>query len=123
MSSESYFIYDIISADYFKEEITPSLKANYRLILSQDGALNHVRDKGIPRCKISYKLLKEEYGYDPLLEIYTYPTLIPLKDYFDRIQHCVTVVSKWVFESNFPFALPLKKDNLDYCLINYNKKK
>ena len=31
--------------------------------------MNSVRDKGKPRCKISYKVFKEEYGYDPFLAI------------------------------------------------------
>ena len=41
-----------------------SIKANNSLKISQDVALNHVRDKGKPLCKISYKIFKEQYGYD-----------------------------------------------------------
>ena len=52
---------DKISADHFKDEIAPSLKANNRLKFDQDVALNHVREKGKPRRKPSYKLLKGEY--------------------------------------------------------------
>ena len=65
--------------------------------------------------------MKEEYGYYTLLEIYTYPKFIPLKYYLDGIYHCVTVVSKWIFDSNFPFSLPLKKYNMEYCFINDKK--
>ena len=43
VSSEFYFLGDKIIADWFKDEITPSLKSNYWLKLSQDMALNHVR--------------------------------------------------------------------------------
>ena len=42
---------------------------------------------------------------------------------FGRIRHCVTVVGKWIFDSDLPFALPLTKDKLDYCCINDNKTK
>ena len=30
-------------------------------------------------------------------------------------EHCVTVYNKWVFDSNFDFALPLSKESLDLC--------
>ena len=60
--SAFYFIFDKIAADHFKYEIKPSLKLNDMLTLSQDVPFNHVREKGKPQCKISYKLWKEEYG-------------------------------------------------------------
>ena len=41
----------------------------------------------------------------------------------DGIHHCITVFGKWIFDGNFPFALPLTKDNSDYCCINDNEKK
>ena len=61
--------------------------------------------------------MKEEDGYDYLLDISQYPALIQLKYSLDRIHHCVTAVGKWIIDSNFPFALPLKKENLDYYCI------
>ena len=103
LSSEFYFIGNKIAADCFKDEITPSLKANDRLKFAQDMALNNVIEKGKPRCKLSYEVLKEEYGYYTLLEISTYPKLIPLKGFFYGIHYCVTVVGKWIFYSNFRF--------------------
>ena len=42
------FIGDKISADRFEDEITPSLKANYRLKFAQDVELNHAREEGKP---------------------------------------------------------------------------
>ena len=120
MSSVYYVIVDKIAADSFKDEITPWLKANDRLKFSQDVALNNAREKGKPQREISYKVLKEEYGYDPLLDMSTYITLIQLKYYLGGINHCVTGFGKWIFDSNFLFALPLTKNNLDYCFINDN---
>ena len=49
MSSTSYFDGDKIDADYFKDEIIPSLKANGRLKIYQHVEMNYVRDKGKPR--------------------------------------------------------------------------
>ena len=45
LSSEFYFIDDKISADCFKDEIKPSLKANCRLKFHQDLALNNLIEK------------------------------------------------------------------------------
>ena len=56
-----------------------------------------VIENGKPRCKISYKLFKEEYGYYPLLDISPFPTSIQLKYFLGGIHHCVTVVGKWIF--------------------------
>ena len=76
LSYSFYLIGGKISADHFKDGITPSLKANDKLKFAQDVALNHVIDKGKLLYKLSYKLLKEENRYDTLLYIYPYPTLI-----------------------------------------------
>ena len=67
--------------------------------------------------------MKEEYGYDTLLEISSNPTLIQLKDVPGGIHNSVTVFCKWFVNSNFPFALPLTKYNLDYYCINDNEAK
>ena len=68
-----------------------------------------------------HKKIKEEYGYDPLLEIYPYPKFIWLKCFLGGIHHCVTVVDKWIFDSNFPFELPLAEGKFEYCCLNDNK--
>ena len=49
--------------------------------------------------------------------------MIQLKDFICGIHNCVTVVGKCIFDSSFPFALPLTKYNLEYCCINDNEKK
>ena len=85
------------------------LKANYRLKFAHSVALNHVIEKGKPQCKLSFKVLKEEYVCDQLLGISPYPALTQLKYFLGRIYHCVTVVGKWVFDSSFPFILPLSQ--------------
>ena len=122
LSSVFYFIGDKIAADIFEYEITPSLKANDGIKFSQDLILNHVIDKGKPQCKLSYKILKEKYGYDHWLDIYPYLTLIQLKYYIDGIHDCVTVIDKWFFDSNLIFSLPLTTTMLYYFCINDNKK-
>ena len=34
------------------------------------------------------------------------------------IQHCVKVVGNCIFDSNMIFALPLNRDDLEYCCTN-----
>ena len=104
-----FFIGDKIDADHFKDKITPSLNSDDRLKLDQDVVMDLVREKVKPQCKLSYKLLKEEYGNDLLLEVYPYPTFIQLNFFLGGIHHCFTVVGSWIFYGNFIFALPLTK--------------
>ena len=67
--------------------------------------------------------MKKYYGYYPLIDIYTYTTLIQLKNYLDGIHHRVTVVGNCISDSNFTFAIPLTKDNFWYYCINENERK
>ena len=93
---------------------------NDRIKFAQDVVLNQVRDKGKRWCKLSYKSLKEEYGYDTLLDISTYLTLIQLKYSLGGNHHFVTVVGKWIFDINFTFSIPLTKENLEYFFFKSN---
>ena len=63
--------------------------------------------------KTTNRVLKEKYGYDHLLDISIYTTVIHLKDYLDGIHDCVTFVRAWIFDKKIPFALPLTKYNLE----------
>ena len=82
--------------------------------------MNSVREKLIPRCKLSNKVLQEQDEYNPMIYISPYPISFLLKDSLGRIQHCVTFIGTWFFESNFPFALLLTQSDLDYDFINDN---
>ena len=39
------------------------------------------------------------------------------------VHHCVTVVGKCIFDSNFTFALLITKDSFYYCCTNDNVEK
>ena len=62
-----YFIGDKISAYHFKDEITPSLKAKDRLKYAHYVAMNQIREKEKPLCKLLYEWFKVKYGYNLLL--------------------------------------------------------
>ena len=59
LSYRFFFIGDKIATDHFRHEIIPKLKKNDRLKFAPDVALNIVIGKVKPRCKFSYKVLKE----------------------------------------------------------------
>ena len=80
--------------------------------------MNRVREKVKPRRKLLYKLFKEQNGYDLLIVIYQFPTLIQLKEFLGGIQDFVTVVGKWVFDSGITFAFTLTIEELYYCSTN-----
>ena len=48
LSHAFFFIGDKIAAKFLKDKIISSLKANNRLKMSQDAALNRIREKGKP---------------------------------------------------------------------------
>ena len=53
-----------------------------------------------------------------MLGIYPFPTLIKFKEIIHGVQHCVTVVGKWIFDINILFACPLTHDDMDYFCTN-----
>ena len=64
-------------------------------------ALNHTIEDVKARCKLSHTILKEADGYNNLLDISPYKTLIQLKGFLGGIHHFVTSVGKWILESDF----------------------
>jgi hypothetical protein len=38
-----------------------------------------------------------------------------IRDSSGSVQHAVSIYRRWIFDSNEPYALPLTKQNLDYC--------
>ena len=59
------------------------------------------------------KLKASSYNiYDPMDNQLV---VVALKGSDGKEEHCVTIWDKWVFDSNFNFALPLNKESLDLC--------
>ena len=61
--------------------------------------------------------------YDIFCNQSTYPTVCFLLDTWQQTDNCITIFGKWIFDSNFKVALPLKLDSLNYiCRGNYTYK-
>ena len=51
-----------------------------------------------------------------------FPTSIVLCGKDGRIEHAITTVGSWVFDSNLPQAQPLTSSTLDWCtVVGYDK--
>ena len=57
---------------------------------------------------------KKTATIDILQNHYNYPTVCFLLDTAHRIDHCINVCSKWIFDSNLEYSLPLTKVSLNY---------
>ena len=58
---------------------------------------------------------KKAKKFDPLVNICDHPTLLQLRGSDGGIQHAVTVVDGWIFDSAESHALELTFDNLSRC--------
>ena len=69
--------------------------------------------KGEP--KVHYRLVKyEKKGYyDILTEISEHVTLVQLMYYLGNVNHAISVVGCWIFDSNYKKELVLNIESLD----------
>ena len=56
-----------------------------------------------------------------LADVSDFPTVAILWATDGGIEHAVTVVGNWVFDSNLDRALPLSKGALDWCCVSEYK--
>ena len=59
--------------------------------------------------------VKAAKSYDPFLDISSFPTLLQLIGSDGGIQHAVTTVDNWIFDSAEEYAYELTKKNLSRC--------
>ena len=75
--------------------------------------LNNKRNKG--EARVHYKLMKYKKmgGYTFLEDISANVTLVQLMDSLENLNHTISVVGDWVFDSNYERALVLNRESLD----------
>ena len=71
--------------------------------------LNHKRNKG--EARVHYKLMKyNKMGdYKILEDISADVTLVQLMDSLGNVNHAISVVGSWIFDSNYERALVLNR--------------
>ena len=75
--------------------------------------LNNKRNKG--EARVHYKLMKyKKMGdYKNLEDISANVTLVQLMDSLGSVNHAISVVGSWIFDSNYERALVLNRASLD----------
>ena len=69
--------------------------------------------KGKPRVYYSLMRYKKKGSYDILTDINEHVTLVWLMDYLGNVNHAISVVSYWIFDSNYETALIYNRESLD----------
>ena len=95
--------------------IKESLKSEVgnRIHFANDIMLNNKRNKD--EARVHYKLIKyKKMGdYKILEDISANVTLVQLMDSLGNVNHAISVVGNWIFDSNYERALVLNKVSLD----------
>ena len=88
---------------------------NNRMDFATDVMLSHDRVRMFeePRLRYTATFYVRDDQYDVVKEISKHITLLQLEDVKGSISHSCTVVGKWIFDSNFAYALPLSTKSLD----------
>ena len=106
--------------DYAKAVMTDQVRK------PNDPYLNYMRNdsKGRVKHDRSSTQADEIKGkpYNPLAKPDMIVTLLQLLDNNGGNSHCVTVVGNWIFDSNFPQALPLSVASLNKCCTDPSNK-
>ena len=84
-----------------------------RIDFANEIMLNRKRNKC--EARVHYKLMKyKKIGeYDILKNIRANVTLVQLMDSLGNVNHVISVVGSWIFDSNYERALVLNKASLD----------
>ena len=69
--------------------------------------------KGKPRFYYSLKKYKNMGSYDILTYISEHVNLVKLMDSLGNVNHAISVVGYWVFDSNYEKSLVLNRESLD----------
>ena len=80
---------------------------------------NRKRNKSEARVHYSLERIKKKGEYEILKNISANVTLVQLMDSFGDLNHAISVVVSWIFESNYERALVLNKESLDMICAPY----
>ena len=109
------------SIKHFKAENAISIRINEsfkselgnRIDFANEIMINHKRNKG--EARVHYKLIKyKKMGdYKILEDISASVTLVQLMDSIVNVNHAISVIGNWIFDSNHERSLVLNKASLD----------
>ena len=90
-----------------------------RIDFANEIMLNRKRNKG--EARVHYKLIKykNKGDYKILEDISANFTLVRLMDSLGNVNHAISVVGSWIFDSNYERALILNRASLDTICAPY----
>ena len=90
-----------------------------RIHFENEIILNNKRNKG--EVRVHYQLIKyKKMGdYKILEDISANVTLVQLMDSLGNVNHAISVVGNWIFDSNYERALILNRESLDMTCAPY----
>ena len=74
---------------------------------------NENKTKGEPKVHYSFRKYKKKGSHDILTDIIEDVTLFQLMDSLGNVNHVISVVGYWVFESNYKRTLVFNRESLD----------
>ena len=84
-----------------------------RIHFANDIMLNNKRNKSEARVHYNLMKYKKLGNYKILEDIGANFTLVHLMDSIVNVNHAISVVGNWIFDSNYEIALVLNKASLD----------
>ena len=69
--------------------------------------------KGKPNVHYSLRKYKKKGSYDIMTNISENVNLLQLMDYLGNVNHAISVVGYWIFDSNYKRSLVLNRESLD----------
>ena len=90
-----------------------------RIDFSIDILKNEKIIKGKPKVHYSLMKCKQTGSYNILKDISENVTLFQLMDSLGNVNHAISVVGYWIFDSNYNKALVLKRASLETICAQY----
>ena len=88
-----------------------------RIHFSSDIMKNNKINKGETRVHYSLEKYRKKGEYDILKNISANVTLVQFMDSLGNVNHTISVVGSWIFDSNYERALVLNKESLDMKFV------
>ena len=85
------------------------IEVGNRIHFASEILRNNKRNKGETRVHYSLKKYRKKGEYDILKNISANVTLVQLMDSLGNVNHAISVVGSWIFDSNYERALVLNK--------------
>ena len=88
-------------------------KVGNRIHFASDNTKNNKINKGETRVHYSLEKYRTKGEYEILKNISANVTLVQLMDSLGNVNHAISVVGSWIYDSNYEIELVLNKESLE----------